>query len=143
MWYIHVCSVPQSCPTLYDLCSPPGSSVHVISQARTLEWVTISFFRGSAQPRDRTGINPCDSCIFKWILYCWATWEVHFMQWLCLNKWSITWNVFNCFKFSYTVFRYFSCNLPSLSVKISHFGKSGSQIKLMLRMGKGWGLNLI
>ena len=71
-----MCSVPQSCPTLYDLCSPPGSSVHAISQARTLEWVTVSFSRGSSQPRDRTGINPCDSCIFKGILYCWATWEV-------------------------------------------------------------------
>ena len=35
----------QSCPTLYDLmdCSPPGSSVHGFLQARTLEWVAISF----------------------------------------------------------------------------------------------------
>ena len=32
-------------------CSPPGSSVHRISQARTLEWVAISFFRKSSQPR--------------------------------------------------------------------------------------------
>ena len=32
-------------------CSPPGSSVHGISQARILEWVAISFFRGSSQPR--------------------------------------------------------------------------------------------
>ena len=38
--------VAQSCPTLWDLtdCSPPGSSVHGIFQARVLEWVTISFF---------------------------------------------------------------------------------------------------
>ena len=37
---------PQSCPTLSDPmdCSPPGSSVHGIFQARTLEWVAISFF---------------------------------------------------------------------------------------------------
>ena len=35
----------QSCPTLCDLmgCSPPGSSVHGILQARVLEWVAISF----------------------------------------------------------------------------------------------------
>ena len=33
-------------------CSPPGSSVHGISQARMLEWVAISFSRGSSQPRD-------------------------------------------------------------------------------------------
>ena len=37
--------VAQSCPTLSDPmdCSPPGSSVHGIFQARTLEWVAISF----------------------------------------------------------------------------------------------------
>ena len=33
-------------------CSLPGSSVHGIFQARILEWVAISFFRGSSQPRD-------------------------------------------------------------------------------------------
>ena len=32
-------------------CSPPGSSVHVISQARILEWVAVSFSRGSSGPR--------------------------------------------------------------------------------------------
>ena len=41
-------------PTLCDLvgCSPSGSSVHVIFQARTLEWVAIPFSRGSSQSRD-------------------------------------------------------------------------------------------
>ena len=40
--------VAQECPTLYDPmdCSPPGSSVHEILQARILEWVAISFSRG-------------------------------------------------------------------------------------------------
>ena len=40
-----VCSAAQSCPTLCDPmdCSPPGSSVHGILQARTLEGVAISF----------------------------------------------------------------------------------------------------
>ena len=44
----------QSYLTLCDPidCSPPGSSVHGILQARMLEWVAISFFRGSSQPRD-------------------------------------------------------------------------------------------
>ena len=32
-------------------CSPPGSSVHGILQARTLEWGAISFSRGSSRPR--------------------------------------------------------------------------------------------
>ena len=42
--------VAQSCLTLFDPmdCSPPGSSVHGISQARILEWIAISFSRGSS-----------------------------------------------------------------------------------------------
>ena len=38
-------------------CSLPGSSVHGIFQARVLEWVAISFSRGSSQPRDRTRVS--------------------------------------------------------------------------------------
>ena len=38
-------------------CSPPGSSVHGILQARILEWVAISFSRGSSQPRDQTQVS--------------------------------------------------------------------------------------
>ena len=47
--YCCFCLVAQSCPTLCGPmdCSPLGSSVHGISQARILEWVAISFFRGS------------------------------------------------------------------------------------------------
>ena len=37
--------------------SPPDSSVHGISQTRILEWVAISFFRGSSWPRDQTWIT--------------------------------------------------------------------------------------
>ena len=37
-------------------CSPPGSSVHGISQSRILEWVAISFSRGSFRPRDQSHI---------------------------------------------------------------------------------------
>ena len=37
--------------------SLPGSSVHGIFQARVLEWVAISFSRGSSQPRDRTWVS--------------------------------------------------------------------------------------
>ena len=51
--------VAQSCPTLYDSmdCSPPGSSVHGILQARTLECVVLSFSRGSFRPRDQTRVS--------------------------------------------------------------------------------------
>ena len=40
-------------------CSPPGSSIHGISQARILEWVAISFSRGSSWPGDEN----CNSCL--------------------------------------------------------------------------------
>ena len=56
-------------------CSLPGSSVHGISQARILEWVAISFSRGSSWPRNWTQV----SCIGRWILYHWATREALYM----------------------------------------------------------------
>ena len=69
---MHTCvsSIARLCLTL---CSPmdhssPGSSVYGIFQARILEWVTISYSRGSSQPRDRTCVS-CISCSGKWILY--------------------------------------------------------------------------
>ena len=54
--------------------SPPGSSVHGISQARMLDWVAILFFRGSSRPRDRT----CVSCIGGRILYHGAARKLHY-----------------------------------------------------------------
>ena len=71
---VHVCA--QSCLTLCDPtdCSPPGSSVHGILQARILEWVAISFSRGSSQLRDQTHIFFV-SCIDRQILYPCAIWE--------------------------------------------------------------------
>ena len=49
----------QSCPALCDPidCSPPGSSVHGILQARILEWGAISFSRASSQHRDQTQVS--------------------------------------------------------------------------------------
>ena len=52
-------------------CSLSGSSLHGILQARILEWVAISFSRGSSQPRDQTWVSWV-SCIGRWILYHWA-----------------------------------------------------------------------
>ena len=54
-------------------CSPPGSSVNGIFQARILEQVAISFSRGSSGPRDRTRVS-CVSCTGRQILYHCATW---------------------------------------------------------------------
>ena len=50
------CSVVSDSVTPTD-CSPPGSSVRGILQARILEWVAISSCRGSSQPRDWTWIS--------------------------------------------------------------------------------------
>ena len=59
----------QSCPTVCNPmdCSPPGSSVQGILQARILEWVAISFSKGSSH-RDLTHVSFV-SCIGRWVLY--------------------------------------------------------------------------
>ena len=69
-----VCSVAKSCPTLCGSmdCSPPGFSVHGVSQVRILESGAISSSRGSPRPRDRTHV----SCIGGQGLYLWATWDL-------------------------------------------------------------------
>ena len=71
--------VAQSCPIL---CNPidyklPCSSFHGIFQARILEWVAISFSRGSSWPRGQTWV----SCIARQILYYWANWEALVGTW--------------------------------------------------------------
>ena len=57
-------SVAQSCLTLWDPvdCSPLGSSVHGILQARTIKWVAIPSSRGSSWLRDWTHV----SCLLLW-----------------------------------------------------------------------------
>ena len=71
---VHVCSVTQSYPALCDPmdCSPAGSSVHGIFQARIVEWVAISSPRRSSPPRDQTRVS-CVSCLSWWILHHWVT----------------------------------------------------------------------
>ena len=56
-------------------CSPPGSSVHGILQARILEWVAISSSRGSSRPRDRTHVSHIAGRFFT----VWGTREILFM----------------------------------------------------------------
>ena len=69
--YIHmyplcmcVCVCVQLCLTLCDPmgCSPPGSSVHGIFQARILEWVAIS----SSRENPNQGIEPRSLCLLHW-----------------------------------------------------------------------------
>ena len=79
VFIVCVCVCAQSCLTLCDPtdCSPPGPSVHGILQTRILEWVAISFSRGSSPSRDWTPI----SCIGRQILYHWTTREDSILRW--------------------------------------------------------------
>ena len=70
------CSVTQSCLTRCNHmdCSPPGSSVHGILQARALEWVAISSSQGfSLTQGSHPSLLRLQHC--RQILYQWATWE--------------------------------------------------------------------
>ena len=60
----------QSCPTLCNPmdCSPPGTAIRVILQARLLEWEAIPSSRRSSRPRDRARVSYI-SCIGSWALY--------------------------------------------------------------------------
>ena len=77
----------------------PGSSVHGISKARILQWVAISFSRGSSRCRDGTWV----SCIAGAFFTIWATWETQSTRigvekgkgWKCLEirQWKVcVWN---------------------------------------------------
>ena len=79
----YVC-VAQSCLTVCKPtdCSPPGSSVHGIFQARILEGVAMPSSRGSSWPRNQT----CVSCIGRQILYHYATREAPYL--LSEVEWS-------------------------------------------------------
>ena len=72
--------VAQSCPTLCDPtdCSLPGFSIHGIFQARVLEWIAISFSRGSSWLRDRTQVSRIVNRRFT----IWATTR----HYSCINK---------------------------------------------------------
>ena len=76
----HVCVcmcmlVAQSCPTVYDPmdCSPPGSSVHGILQARILEWVAMPFSRGIFPAQGSNQVSHTTGRFFT----VWATREAH------------------------------------------------------------------
>ena len=62
-------------------CSPSGSSIHGILQARILEWAAIPCFRGSSQPKDWTQF----SCFAARSFTIWVTGEAQF---LCVETWT-------------------------------------------------------
>ena len=67
-----LCLAAQSCLILCDPmdCSPPGSSIHGILQARILEWIAMPCFRGSSQPRVWTQVSRL--LHWWWVLYHWS-----------------------------------------------------------------------
>ena len=68
-WCDPLVSSVQSLSRVWHFANPmnlPGSSANGIAQARILEWVAISFSKGSSWPRDRTHV-PCGSCIGRQI----------------------------------------------------------------------------
>ena len=74
---LYLALVAQSCLTLCDPvnCSPLGSSVHGILQARILEWVAVPFSRGSSWPRDQTWVSRIAGTFFT----VWAIMEAVFI----------------------------------------------------------------
>ena len=76
----------QSFPTLCNSmdCSPPGSSVHGILQARILEWVAISSSRGSSRLRDWTHVSYI-ICTGRQVLYHWC----HLGSPIVTDRWKL------------------------------------------------------
>ena len=79
--------VTQLCPTLCNPmdCSPPGSSVHGIFQARILEWVAMPLSRGSSLPRDWTQV----SCIADRFFTIWAAQKARLFSYFLLYSNSL------------------------------------------------------
>ena len=96
--------IAKSCRTVCNCmdCNPPGSSVHGILPERILEWVTISFSRGSSQLRDRTCISCLPGRFFTteppgtppFILVAGKWWQDQIMVTL---KCKPSWDLFPCF----------------------------------------------
>ena len=116
-----LCLVQLSCD-LMD-CSSPGPSVHGISQAKILEWVSISSFRGSSWTRNQTWV----SCIGRQILYHWATREARLFVYFVL--------LLECWYFSNQFLRTFiSFVLPFLWQTVFNSTKYFSEQKVNIYM---------
>ena len=102
--------VVQSYVTLCDPmdCSLPGSSIHGIFQTRVLEWVAISFSRGSSRPGDQTQVSLIAGVQFTlWATreapswWPWGSWKMNNCHVFCVMRWvtkNLTilelWNIF-------------------------------------------------
>ena len=130
--------VAQSYPALCDPmdCSPSGSSVHGISQARILEQVVISFSRGSFQPRDRTWVSYIAGGFFTvWTTKynkheCTHWWlksrELPLETLMCLSQIAYLWNITIlrkfCAYYSLAILHGFILSMYFSSNVLFHFG---------------------
>ena len=103
--------------------SPPGSPVHGISREIILEWVAISFSRGSSWSRDLTFMS---SCIGRRILYRSATWEsldFPYIAFICLQACSFCINLLSFF-YHERVLNLVKCFPASVEVIVFFFNPS-------------------
>ena len=116
--------VAQSCPTLCNPvnCSLPGSSVHGIFQARVLEWVAISFSRGSSRPRDWTQVSLIVGRRFtfwavptaKYLVHAhWGTGSYYYILQFCVSSLPIStlWNILFLFS-NFSLFKFLNPSYP-------------------------------
>ena len=81
--------IAQLCPTLCDPvdCSLPGSSVNGIFQARVLEWVAVSFSKGSSLPRDWTWVSALKADAYRLRHFWWGNESTEELGNLLSNCW--------------------------------------------------------
>ena len=112
-----------SCLTLWDPMdhSLPGSSIHGCFQARMLEWVAISYSRGSSRPRDWSR-GCCISCIGRRILYHRAMWKALYCRKYSTNA-HLSRNFFSTYVKYSPIKKKKTCSLFSLfhSIDFHHF----------------------
>ena len=99
--------------------NPAGSSVHGISRARILEWVTILFFRGSSQPRDRTRV----SCITDSLLSELPGKPIRKMK-SCIN--AHLWNLEKWYRWTYLRGRNRDTDIENRLVDVVGKGEAGT-----------------
>ena len=110
-----MCLVAQLCLILCKPldCGLPGSSAHGISQATILEWVAISFFRESFQPRDWTHISCGSGKLAGGFFNHRATWEAQTAT-ICYNRHLVF------YRYIYMSHKYRSC-INAEWPKVLHF----------------------
>ena len=81
-------SAAQLCLTLCDPmnCSPPGSCVHGILQARILEWVAVPSSGDLSDPGIKLA-SPVAPALAGGLLYPWASWEARHSAPLSTKRW--------------------------------------------------------